>query len=133
MSKAPAHLRSNLGRVRGLGSAHEGVKHWWFQRVTAIALLPLTFWLIYALATQLLAADRVDVAAWLESPLTAAALVAFLALSAWHAKLGLQVVVEDYVHTEWKKLALLLFVTACAFTITLLGAFAVLKLHTTGV
>ena len=89
------NLRSPLGRARGLGSAKEGLHHWWAQRITAVALVPLTLWFVYSLASM--ASGRTDFDLWLLSPINAAALMLFIAVGVHHGVIGLQVVLEDYV------------------------------------
>ena len=119
-------LRTPLGRVRGLGSAKEGVQHWWLQRITALALVPLTIWFVSSLVA-LAGAEHIDVIAWLRSPVVAISMVLLVAVTFHHAQSGLQVVIEDYVHEEGTKLALILTVKAAALIATLVGVFAVLK------
>src|SRR4051812_19711662 len=89
------NLRSPLGRARGLGSAKEGLHHWWAQRITAVALVPLTLWFVYSIASM--ASGRTDFDLWLLSPINAAALMLFIAVGVHHGVIGLQVVLEDYV------------------------------------
>ena len=115
-------LRTPLARARGLGSAKEGLNHWWAQRVTAVALVPLTLWFVVSLLT-VVGEDYAQLAAWIGSPLNTVLLVAFLFSMYYHVYLGLQVVIEDYVHTEAVKLATLL---AVKFLLILLGAAAIL-------
>lgn len=119
-------LRSGLGRVRGLGSAKEGVQHWWAQRVTAIALVPLTLWFV-ASVIVLAGADHATVSAWIARPLNTVLLIALVAATFWHAALGLQVVIEDYIHTEGTKLVVLLAVKALLALVGLAGIVAVLR------
>ena len=90
-------LRDPLAVARGLGSAKGGTQHWWVQRLTAVALLLLTPWLL-ALLIGLIGADQYTVRTTLAQPLTATLMIAFLLSMFWHAQLGLQVVIEDYVH-----------------------------------
>lgn len=90
-------LRNPLARAKGLGSAKDGTTHWWHQRLTAIALALLTPWFI-VFAVGLLGADQAAVQAAIARPFTATLLAAFVLSLFWHARLGLQVVVEDYVH-----------------------------------
>ena len=90
-------LRDPLAVARGLGSAKGGTQHWWVQRLTAVALLLLTPWLL-ALLIGLIGADQYTVRMTLAQPLTATLMLAFLLSMFWHAQLGLQVVIEDYVH-----------------------------------
>ena len=90
-------LRDPLARARGLGSAKGGTHHWWVQRVTAVALALLTPWFLW-LAISLVGADHLAVRQTLAQPLTATLMLAFVISAFWHAKLGVQVVIEDYVH-----------------------------------
>ncbi len=107
-------LRSPLGRARGLGSAKSGVVSFWQQRVTAVALVPLALW--FAISLIALSGADYDVArAWLAKPLNATLMVLTLGTGLWHAVLGLQVVIEDYVGCAGKWISLI--------GIRLLGAF----------
>lgn len=90
-------LRHPVATARGLGSAKDGVSHWWMQRLTAIALGLLTPWFV-VFAVSLIGADQMAVRASVAQPLTAVLLLAFVIALFWHARLGLQVVIEDYVH-----------------------------------
>lgn len=126
---AASDLRSRLGRVKGLGAAHSGVGHWWLQRVTAVALIPLTIWFVAALLTVLLSPNVLKVAEYFSSPLHAILMVLFLLAMFLHAKLGLQVVIEDYVHQPFAKYFLLLFNTFFCFAAAAISILAVLKLH----
>ena len=122
---AAARLRSPVGRAIGLGSAKEGVEHWWLQRVTAVALVPLTLWFVIAVV-RLSSADIDTVRDWVGRPLPAILLVLLLIATFWHASLGLQVVIEDYVHTDLAKLGLLIVVRLACFALAVAGIFAVL-------
>jgi succinate dehydrogenase / fumarate reductase membrane anchor subunit len=107
-------LRTPLGRAMGLGSAKEGVSHWWWQRVTSVVLIPLSLWFVFSLAS-LVGADYPTVVDWMRSPIVTALLIMFVISTFYHAQLGVQVVIEDYIHTEWLKMAsslALSFVTA---------------------
>ena len=101
-------MRDPLATARGLGSAKDGVNHWWMQRVTAIALLLLSPWFIY-FAVSLVGADQLSVRAAIAQPLNATLLVSFMIAMLWHARLGLQVVVEDYIH-GWQEITLQLII-----------------------
>ena len=120
-------LRSPLGRVRGLGSAKEGVNHWWAQRLTALALIPLTVWFVISLLT-VMGADYAVVRAWVGSPVVAGLLILLIAATFYHAYLGLQVVIEDYVHSEAWKLFALLSVRGASWLLAILGVVSVLVL-----
>src|ERR1700756_1238630 len=120
-------LRSPLGRAIGLGSAKEGVEHWWLQRVTAVALVPLTLWFVIAVV-RLSSADIDAVRGGVGRPLPSILLVLLLIATFWHAALGLQAVIEDYVHTDLAKLGLLIVVRLACFALTVAGIFAVLTM-----
>lgn len=119
-------LRSPLGRVLGSGSAKDGTAHWWAQRVSAIALVPLTLWLFFSLLL-LPGLDYATVRAWLSLPVSGFLSVLTVAVLAYHAYLGTTVVVEDYVHGEGLKvlslIALKFLYVLCAGA----GIFAVLR------
>jgi succinate dehydrogenase / fumarate reductase, membrane anchor subunit len=119
-------LRSPLGRVLGLGSAKEGVHHWWSQRLTSIALVPLTVWFTVSLLT-LPSLDHTTVVAWMAQGWTALLMLLFVLVATWHSQLGVRVVVEDYIHGGAKTLALVLssFVHG---VVAVAGVFAILKI-----
>jgi succinate dehydrogenase / fumarate reductase membrane anchor subunit len=98
------NLRDPLAIARGLGSAKDGSNHWWIQRLTAVALLLLGPWFVF-LALGLIGADQASVRASLGQPMNASLMLAFVLSLFWHARLGLQVVIEDYVH-GWLEIAL---------------------------
>lgn len=130
MSTPDAHvavMRSQLGRVRGLGSARSGVSHWWAQRWTALALVPLTLWFIWHVIA-LSGAPHQAVLDWMYSPLTVVLMLCLIAATFHHMHLGLQAVIEDYIHTEAIRFGLLLAVRAAAAFLALLAAVAVLKM-----
>jgi len=122
-------LRTRLSKVRGLGAARSGVGHWWLQRVTAVALVPLTLWFLVSLFVVLLTPNVVVVAEWFASPLHALLMVLLFIAAFFHAKLGVQVVIEDYVHGPMAKYTLLLANVFICFTCAAIGILAVLKLH----
>lgn len=118
-SPAPGDLRTPLARARGLGSGKAGTGHWWWQRVTAVVLAVLVAWLV-GLLVSLVGVELDHVRATIARPWNAIVLVLFVLALFWHAKLGVQVVIEDYVHTRWVEVTLqLLILVACA-----LGALA---------
>lgn len=119
--------RTPIARARGLGSAKDGTHHWWMQRITAIALVPLSVWLVGSVVA-VGAADYAQTVLWIRSPAVSIALLLIIVALFHHAQLGLQVVIEDYVHTEWKKLAALIAAKLLAITIAATAAFSVLKI-----
>lgn len=95
-------LRSPLGKVRGLGSAKNGTHHWWMQKLTAVALIPLSIWFVASIV-QMTQADYEIVINWMNSPMVAVLMLLFVITGIYHLKLGLQVIIEDYIHDEgWK-------------------------------
>ena len=100
-------FQSDLGRVKGLGSSKSGTSHWWAQRVSALALIPLTLWFIYSVI-KFIGMDLFAFSAWLNEPGSVLLLSLFLIALFYHMQLGLQVVIEDYVHSEKNKIFLLL-------------------------
>jgi len=120
-------FRTPIGRARGWGAAHAGVGHWWMQRLTAVALLPLTLWFLWFLA-HLLEADHQSLRAWLASPWQGGLLLAYLLAAGYHAALGLQVVIEDYVHHPALRLGALLAVKLGLAFLTLVAAVALIRI-----
>jgi succinate dehydrogenase / fumarate reductase membrane anchor subunit len=119
--------RTSFDRTQGLGSAREGVGHWWMQRVTALALIPLTLWF----AASLIARARDDYAAfilWLRSPFTSVSMVLLLIALFYHMALGLQVVVEDYVHTDRIKMPTVVVIHLGCFALAAAGIIATLRI-----
>lgn len=115
--------------ARGLGSAHDGVGHWWAQRVTAIAMIPLGTWIVYMLIAMMRAGQASQVETWLSDPLAAFPLALMLALMFYHAKLGLQIVIEDYFHCpRWKYSLLIINMLVCGLGAAM-SILAILKLH----
>jgi succinate dehydrogenase / fumarate reductase membrane anchor subunit len=120
-------LRTPLARARGLGSAKGGTHHFWLQRLTAIALVPLTIWFAMSVAS-LATVGLPAVVAWMKSPLSALLMLSFLLAGFWHMKLGLQVVIEDYVHSEWRKVTCLILNNLVSMFLALAATLAVLKM-----
>ncbi|MEI7038007.1 succinate dehydrogenase, hydrophobic membrane anchor protein [Fulvimonas yonginensis] len=126
MSAYPKEYRNPLKKARGLGSAQHGVSHWWTQRVTAVALVALGLWLV-ALVLRVLHADYATARALIAQPWNAVLMIAFVITAFWHAVLGLQVVIEDYVHTRWKEATLLMAIKFLAVLAALASVLAVLR------
>jgi succinate dehydrogenase / fumarate reductase membrane anchor subunit len=120
-------LRTPLSKVIGRGSAGEGVGHWWVQRVTAVALLPLTAWFVISLLGQSLQSYDA-MRGWLGQPWVAVPTILLVFTLAWHSKLGVQVVIEDYVHAKGAKTTLLLLSTFVHIGAAVAGIFAILAL-----
>jgi len=117
--------RSALGRVRGLGSAREGLHHWWAERLSALALVPLTVW--FAVSVIAMAgADYYAMRDWLGNPVVAGLLILVLVTGFYHGALAAQVVIEDYIRNEPVKLAALLATKAAALLLGLTGVLAIL-------
>ncbi len=121
---------TQLGRVRGLGSAKQGAGHWWLQRVTAMGNLVLVLWLVLSLA--MLPDYSYEVArGWLRSPLVAVPMLLIVANSFWHMKMGLQVVIEDYQH-DWSRIVALALLHVWTFGAGGLAVFSILRITLTG-
>jgi succinate dehydrogenase / fumarate reductase membrane anchor subunit len=120
-------MRSPLGRAIGLGSAKEGVAHWWAQRVTALALVPLILWFVIAVI-GLVGADHGAFVAWVRSPMPAVLLILLLVATFYHTALGLQVVIEDYVHGEARRLGSLIVIRLLCIVFAVRGILAVLQM-----
>jgi succinate dehydrogenase / fumarate reductase membrane anchor subunit len=127
MSKNLQNLRSPLSQARGLGSAKDGVGHWWMQRLTALALIPLSLWFVFSIARWHIA-DYPTMMAWLHNPYAAIALVLYFIAAFYHSALGVQVVIEDYVATEWLKIGSIILVKLAHFVFGAAAIFAVLKI-----
>ncbi|HEY6482358.1 MAG TPA: succinate dehydrogenase, hydrophobic membrane anchor protein [Steroidobacteraceae bacterium] len=120
-------LRSPLRRVTGLGAAgSEAVHHWWMQRLTSIALVPLSVWFVVSLLS-LPGLDRATVVTWMMQSWTVVLLVLLVLVATWHSQLGVRVVIEDYVHTTGTKTLMLVVVTFAHALIALSAVFAILK------
>lgn len=122
-----ADMRTPLNKVRGLGSAKEGADHFWKQRVTAFANIPLTLFLVVSIV-MLAGQDHATVAAYIGSPLAALAFTALIISAAIHMRLGMQVVIEDYVHGEAMKILLLMANTFFSILVGLAAIMAIIKL-----
>ncbi len=120
-------LRTPLSQAIGLGSAKEGVEHWWAQRVSAVALVVLGLWFVATIIAHA-GADRATVLAWLHGPLSAILTILLVAFVFYHGALGLQVVIEDYIHSEWLKIPALVVMRLLSLALAVAGIFAVLRI-----
>ena len=120
-------LRTSLGRVRGLGTAKEGTGHWWTQRLTSLALIPLALWFVASVAAHA-GADYEAMRAWVGSPVVASLLLLLIVTTFYHSYLGLQVVIEDYVHDEAVKIASLILVKGASILLATIAVVSVLMI-----
>jgi succinate dehydrogenase / fumarate reductase membrane anchor subunit len=121
------NYRTPLGRARGLGSAGQGSHEWWRQRVTAVALIPLTLWFAVS-AAMLPGLDYGAVVAWIKAPWNSLLLLSFIIAVAYHTVLGLTAIIEDYVHTDWVKLASLLAMKLAFYFFGLAAVYATFRI-----
>jgi succinate dehydrogenase / fumarate reductase, membrane anchor subunit len=119
-------MRTAFGRAAGLGSAKEGVRHWWRERLTAIALVPLTLWFVTSIIVHS-SSDYAEFVEWQKRPLATFMMILLLIALFYHAALGLDVVIEDYVHSAAKIPALILMRLACSGLLAA-GILAVLRI-----
>jgi succinate dehydrogenase / fumarate reductase membrane anchor subunit len=129
MAKAPHVdiMRSPLGRARGLGSAKAGAVHWWMQRITSLALIPLTLWFLCAMV-RMIGATREDVVSRMAGPLPIVLMIALVIATFHHLQAGLQVVVEDYVDHDWLRIGSILLVKGLSVLLALACIVSVLRL-----
>jgi succinate dehydrogenase / fumarate reductase membrane anchor subunit len=124
-------FESPLGKFLGHGSAKGGTEHWWSQRLTAVALAPLTLWFVFALF-GMDSLEHAVVVAWVAEPLNAILFILLLVTMLHHSQLGLQVVVEDYVHTEWLKVLTLMAFKFIHIGMGVAGVYAVIVISLGG-
>lgn len=125
MVRTPISFRAE--QAQDLGSAHEGVAHWWIQRVTAVALIPLTLWLAASLVKHA-GDDYATLTLWLRTPLMGVLLVLLLIALFYHMSLGLEVVIEDYVHEDYLKIPAVVVVHLISFALAVGGIVAILRI-----
>ena len=121
--------RTPLAKVRGWGSAHDGTGHFLWQRITAVALIPLTLWFIFSILSLATGANQAELVRWLSSGFHATALILLLVAMFYHAKLGLQVIIEDYVHKPALKFACVFANLFIMYGLAAISVISVLKLH----
>ena len=119
-------MQTPLAAVRGLGSAKSGLHHWWNQRMTAVAMVPLVIWMV-SLCILMTGASYQDALAIASHPANATVLILFVAVGFWHAILGLQVILEDYVAAEGLRLVLIVFIRMFAIALAALSILSILR------
>lgn len=122
-----SELRSPLSLVKGLGSAKSGTDHWWMQRITALALIPLVLWLCFSIAS-LPGADYATIKAWLSSPAIVTLLIITIIAIFYHAQLGLQVVIEDYVPNHATRLVTIIIVNFLCIIFAVVAIISLFKI-----
>jgi succinate dehydrogenase / fumarate reductase membrane anchor subunit len=125
--EARMNLQTPLRRARGLGSAKSGTKHWWAQRVTAVALIPLTIWFVIAMITAT-GNDYNDARQFIGNPINAVLFILLIGATFHHAQLGLQVVIEDYVHNKPMEIGLLIITKGTVIVLGVSAIFAVISI-----
>ena len=121
------NMRSPLSRARGLGSAKTGTDHWWAQRLTALALIPLVIWFVVSMII-VTSADHAAAVEFIRSPINAVLLILLIAATFHHGQLGLQVVIEDYIHTKWLEVGLIIAVKGAAVFLGVVSVYAVIAI-----
>jgi len=120
-------MRTPLALVRGHGSAKSGAHHWWAQRLSAVALVPLFLWFVASM-TAVATADYAVAVSWLSSPWNSSLLILLIGAIFYHAQLGMQVVFEDYISTHWLQVAGIILVRFLAFLLAAVSIIAVLRI-----
>ena len=119
-------LRSPLSKVKGLGSAKDGTTHFWRQRLTALLLIPLVLWIGFSLAA--LPADHATLVGWIEQPWVSVTLLLLVIVTFYHAQLGLQIIIEDYISSHARRTAMLLLINLSCLLLGTIGVVSVLKI-----
>ena len=127
MAQSTNSMRTPLAKVRGLGSAKSGVHHWWHQRLTAIAMVPLVLSAIY-LVFRIAGSNYNQAISLIQNPFYAAVLLLLIITGFWHCMLGIQVVIEDYVGSEWGRITSILIVKAILILLATLSALSLFKI-----
>ena len=124
-------LRSPLGQAKGLGSAKEGLHHWWVRRVTAVVLIPLTVWFAFKVAV-LSMSDYNTVAECIGSPWSAALIISLIVAAFYHAALGMQVIYEDYIGAKAVRISAIMGTNLLLFLLAAAGIIAVVRIAVGG-
>ncbi|MCG8622365.1 MAG: succinate dehydrogenase, hydrophobic membrane anchor protein [Proteobacteria bacterium] len=130
MAKPNPSTKSFLGRARGLGASRSGVSHWWSQRITAIALLPLVAYAVFGFVS-VADSDQAIARAWLAQPINTIAMLLLLLVGFYHASLGLQTIIEDYIANETRRILILALVQISIWLAATAGVYSVLNIALT--
>lgn len=122
-----SHIRTSLGKIEGLGSGHAGTHHFWAQRVSSVALIPLSIWFV-ASALAYVGAEPGAVAAYFAEPINAVLMFLFIIACAWHTSLGLQTIIEDYYHQESLKITLIILNRFACWIVGAAAAYALIRM-----
>ena len=120
-------MRSPLSRARGLGSAKSGTDHWWAQRLTALGLVPLVIWFVISMIL-VIGADHAAAVDFISSPINAVLLILLIVATFHHGQLGLQVVIEDYIHAKWLEVGLIIAIKGAAIVLGVASVYAVIAI-----
>lgn len=120
-------LRTPLSKALGLGAAGEGAAHWWMQRMTAVALVPLVIWFAFSVAL-IGEMSHAAITGWIGSPIVAVLLVLLIVAGIYHFQLGMKVIIEDYTHVKWMKLTGIILVDFICIALMVAGILSVLKI-----
>jgi succinate dehydrogenase / fumarate reductase membrane anchor subunit len=120
-----------LKKAKGLGSARSGSGHFWKQRMTAIALIPLSFWMV-AYTRLMINAPHAEIIDWLSTPFNTTMAITWIIVTFWHAMLGLEVIIQDYVHTEWRKMSAIGIMRFSFITLAIAAIVAIFKITSLG-
>lgn len=126
--KSNTTIKTPLKKAKALGSAHQGAHHWWMERLTSVALVPLIIWFVYSVL-KLTHAEHLQVLNFFESPINTVLMGLLVIISFYHTSMGLQVIVEDYVHVRTPKFIILLVIKLGCFALGLASILAIAKLH----
>ncbi|MGB0571399.1 MAG: succinate dehydrogenase, hydrophobic membrane anchor protein [Alphaproteobacteria bacterium] len=121
------NMRSPLSRARGLGTAKSGTSHWWAQRLTALALIPLVIWFVVSMII-VTGADHAAATDFISSPINSVLLILLIVATFHHGQLGLTVVIEDYIHTRWLEVGLIIAVKGAAIFLGVASVYAVIAI-----
>ena len=123
-----ASFKTNLAKVKGLGSAKSGAHHWWMERVTSLALIPLSIWFIIIML-QMVTSNAPEFNDIIKSPVNAVTTMMFITIGLYHGMMGMRVIIEDYVHCECVKISLILLTQATGYLTIIAGIWSIFAFH----